>query len=1323
MSQFIKKTLSSIATLTTIVWSVGGGLVALPSVASAATISAGDLIKASGPAVYYYAGDSKRYVFPNETTYWSWYSDFSSVKTITDAELAAIQIGGNVTIRPGTKLVKITTDPKVYAVTAGGSLHWVESEAIATSLYGASWAQRVVDVPDAFFVNYTVGSSVSSPVHPDGTLVMMSGSTDKYVVVGGQKRMFASDAAFTANGYKMADVIQTTATYPDGQPVSGREAMLADTVYAMGGGTTPPPPSGSVSVSLASDTPAGMTLPLNSASVPLAKYNLVAGSAGATITSIKARRIGVGATTDFSNVYLYDGSGARLTTGRTINSTSNVVEFNSLNLVIPAGSTLPVLIYGDLSSPASTGGQHAFELTDAASVMVSGSGTVSGSFPVRGNVFTVGTASAGRLDVQKGTAPSNPYIGATEATISNFKLTANTNDIEVRRVTLFQGGSISNSDLSDLKLYQGNTLIASTPSLAGDKIVLNFTPPYVITNGQTKTFTLKARIAGRSSRTIQTYVEYSTDVYAVDRVYNSGAAVCIEATSTGCTTSSANFDGTAGSITVTTQGGQLTVNFNGPETRNIAKGTRDAEVFKFSLISPDNDLEIRNFQFTISGQSSNSVVARVKGASGTQYFTDIKVKNLDTGDTVMGPTTLGSGTTVSNGATTADQTISNSFILRAGQVLNLGITADISNTEDASEFFTNGTSTYKVLLGDSSGTGSIFGSSDVRIVSTGEFLATSSIAPNAAITGNSFTVKSSSLTVALASSPSSGTLVKKQEMVPSAAFVFAAGDQSDILITDVTLKGAASTTGSYNIANLDDVVTACGLYDAEGTLLGQMKNPDATLGTMDINNLSISIPRGTSKVLTAKCNLDSVVSVTYGPNNLYTVGVSSVTAEDSDSNSVTASIGTPVTNQTTGTSGTVVQTVLAGGTLSLATDSLPATTILVADGSTWHNFAQYRATAQYEDMRIERLTVTSTGQAANFTAVALAINGSAVKEDVLPSGAMRYTDLDLTQSPIIVPKDGSVTFQVWGKLRQVQASSTVSGATTNVARSGASVSLGIASGLTTGQWSSSYNDKLNVKAFGRASGDATFATSSVMLTALSGNSFVVRKSKPVVARQSLATTTLTPGTTDLYKFQVSADPAGSVALKKVVFTLTTATSSGSSLSLSNFRVRRSSTDMNTADYAVKDRHGNDIESGTWVNSANTSTGNVVSVVFDNGSGGEEVISGTGYVYTLYATVGGTVVSGDSITVSMKRTSDTNVNTGYLADVFYATGTTSAVPGPNISTTTTAGESGDALGTFVWSDLSEIPHYSNMDASNANRSKDWTDDLYVQNLTDSQVLSR
>ncbi len=149
---------------------------------AAETISSGDLIKASTPAVYYYGADGKRYVFPTEKTFYSWYNNFDSVKTISDTDLASLPIGGNVTYRPGVRMVKITTDPKTYAVDANGVLRHIETEEIAIALYGVDWNTKIDDIADTFFVNYTLGNpiTVASQFTPANvTAAATSINTDK----------------------------------------------------------------------------------------------------------------------------------------------------------------------------------------------------------------------------------------------------------------------------------------------------------------------------------------------------------------------------------------------------------------------------------------------------------------------------------------------------------------------------------------------------------------------------------------------------------------------------------------------------------------------------------------------------------------------------------------------------------------------------------------------------------------------------------------------------------------------------------------------------------------------------------------------------------------------------------------------------------------------------------------------------------------------------------------------------------------------------------------------------------------------------------------
>lgn len=1234
-----KKIFSGIVSATTIAWSVGAGALALPTVASAAT--AGDLVKASGPAVYYYHTDGKRYVFPNEKTYFSWFKDFSSVKTISDSELASIFVGGNVTVRPGTYLAKVTTDPKVYAVSHDGKFHWIESEAIAKALYGDNWAQRVIDVPDAFFINYTVGASISTAVHPDGTVVSKDGS--KWVIASGKARMIASDSVFASNGYNAAFTIPTTIAYTADSSVTAREGRLADVIF--GAGT---PVSGNITVALASDTPAGMTVPKNASSVMLAKYNFTAGSTDAMINGLRLRRVGVGATSDLENVYLYDANGARLTTGRTINSQTNEVEFNNLNISISAGQTKSLVITGDFSSPSATGGQHSFQVINASAVMTGG--VVSGSFPVAGNVFTVGTISAGVLEISKGTTPSNPNTGSVQAEISNFKLEANTNDIEVRRITLLQGGSITNADLKNFNLYQGATLVASTASMSGDKIVLNFNPALTIMNGTTRTFSLKADITGRSDRNIETYIEYTTDVYAIDKLYNSGASIDISA-----------FDD-SNSIDIDVEGGALTIAANGPATANVAKGTQNVKFFDFSITSSESDVEIRNINFTVDAIGAGRFTDNT-----TDFFRNFRIKNADTGATLMGPTSLPAGT--DNTDTSVAIELTETFNIPAGTTMKLSITADLANSTHVTFIDQQ----YRVTLGD----GVLFDGNDVRINSTSEYLDVAKIIPNTNIAGNLMTVKASSLTVAQAATPAASIAVKKQQMIASSGIVLTAGAQSDVTVRSVKLTGNGdeNNQASYSAAEFAQVVTSCDLYEGD-TKLGSTQSLDSTNGTVQITNMNLLVAKGTSKTLVAKCTADS--SVVHANGDFFKVGIANVAdivAEDGDNNTITIAA-------VPGVAAAPAQNVKNGGVVTIAADNLRSSTIVVADGSTWQNLAQYKASAQYEAVSIDRVTVTSTGDAASFIAIAIAHNGVVVGEDTLPAGASSSKDVVLT-TPVMVPKDGSTTFQIWAKVAPVQGYAS-NPASAGVARSGAPISAGIAANIQTGEWDAGYAGQFNVRLIGSASGDRLYSAGATTL----GNKFIVRKTKPTATRQALSTTTLANTTQDLYKVQISADAAGAVAVKEITFDVAIS----GTLDLDNFRLRKGATDVALADMIIENGANGDLEAGTL-----SATGQVV-VTFTN----EETISGSGVVYTLYATVSG-ADAGESVSVTPARDGSLVTLSGVITDLG-AGGV--AVAGTN--------------GTFVWSDNSEVPHSNVLGGPS---SLDWANDVFVEDLTQTQTLTR
>lgn len=152
------------------------------------SVGVDNLIKGSFGTVYYYAADGFRYVFPNASVFGSWFTDYSKIIAIPDDELALIPLKGNITYRPGIRMIKIQTSPKVYVIERGGIARWVQTEELAQDLYGSDWNKKIDDVPDVFFENYKVGNEITTSTiyKPDAVVKEVKTiNEDKGIVMSG----------------------------------------------------------------------------------------------------------------------------------------------------------------------------------------------------------------------------------------------------------------------------------------------------------------------------------------------------------------------------------------------------------------------------------------------------------------------------------------------------------------------------------------------------------------------------------------------------------------------------------------------------------------------------------------------------------------------------------------------------------------------------------------------------------------------------------------------------------------------------------------------------------------------------------------------------------------------------------------------------------------------------------------------------------------------------------------------------------------------------------------------------------------------------------
>lgn len=449
----------------TIAGIVASCLLASAPSASAALPASGTLIKAGGPAVYWYSQDGKRYVFPNEKTYKTWYADFSGVRTVTDAELASVPIGGNVTYRPGVKLVKAATDPRTYAVDRHGTLRWVASEPVASQLYGPDWNTKVEDIPDAFFVNYRIGA----PIAAAGDFSPMAASVS---ASGIDEDLSAAPPSCTVDAWQCGD---WGACASDGTQTRGC-AMIFDCPTA-----TTPSPAVAQSCMPSSNPP-----PLTGANqeglviagrqnVILGKFDLTAQTESLQLTKVRIALTHPSSAADVLRMRLYDGTTP--VSGDAVVGSDGNADFSGADFVIPRNGTKTLTVAADLNT-IPDGARSG----DDVSIKLHVPSTDDGTYELRGvsSGTDLRTGSGGDKTafskILRKTAPtvagvdlSTSVLANGDAVVSRFSVTADAADqLSLKKLTF----SISKSEemgiaSPGLRIRDSGSDLAGTAALSG----------------------------------------------------------------------------------------------------------------------------------------------------------------------------------------------------------------------------------------------------------------------------------------------------------------------------------------------------------------------------------------------------------------------------------------------------------------------------------------------------------------------------------------------------------------------------------------------------------------------------------------------------------------------------------------------------------------------------------------------------------------------------------------------------------------------------------------------------------------------------------------
>ena len=1026
---------------------------------------------------------------------------------------------------------------------------------------------------------------------------------------------------------------------------------------------TPTPISGGVSIALASDNPASTTIPKGATAVPFLKLNVSNGNNTAlAINNITVKRSGPGSVSDISNAYVFQGSN-RLTFGQTFNSSNQEANFSNPGISIPANGSVTLSILADVSTSANTSSVHAFSISNLTASGVAATGNAVG------NNMTIAGVAEGTVTITKSGVLSNPQLGAVNAEVAQFQLSAGSaEDVKFQRVILTNAGNIG-SNLSNLKLKDkatGTVVATSGGFTSNNTATFDITNPVLIEKGTTKTYSVTGDIAAgaRAGDTSRIYLQNSADLLAVGQSFGFGATVI----RTGYD-NHAN-DGSDASWVIIAPG-QITVSFNGPSAKDIAKNAQNVEVFNLTLTSQVN-AEIRQIKFNFDAGTGT---ANFIGTGNVPNYRNIKISDAATGAVVWGPQDF-SGTDGGAGDTAQSLTFTGSVNINAGQSKTYKLTMNVANNADVAA----GDSVRAIL--DMSGF-----TNQIRNVDNNTFVSSSDIVPSSNIIGNTMTVKIPSLNLSLATIPTSQTFVKGSSDVPFVGFNLSAGTASDVRISSIRITcyinaSTAFVKGQDGTVSCLETVPSVRLK-VDGVQVGDTKSPGAgTDGTATFSNLNLVIPAGSSKVV--QVNGDVSSSALSNAKMAFDINSASgdVAASDQSGNTLTA-VGN---NPNGGTSPSRIVTVAGTGTLTVAnapTETDVTDSRIVPAGANDVTMSKIKFTAQNEELKLTKARILLESLAPNADVSsdvvtlslfdgATMIAGPATLTPVTAVGTTdAFADFNTISPNFVIPKDGNKVLTVKANLN--------------------SISGGAKSG---GEFRTSLDFNHNFEARGTSS-------STVITTAgsadVDGNFVALRKSQPRVALAALPTTTLSNGNQVLMKFSVQASN-NDVALKHIAFQTQ---SSNVAVALTNATVRESGTSTDISAVA----------SVTTVGGTNT-----VKITFNSE---QQVASGATKTYELRADVAG---AGAGNTLTTRILGDSVIVTGKLGP-FVATQQLD-----DLDNVLHVGNDVDNDGeyNFIWSDMSSIPHNDTagvIDDNPTGTSNDWTNGRLIRLVpSDTQTLT-
>jgi trimeric autotransporter adhesin len=663
---------------------------------------------------------------------------------------------------------------------------------------------------------------------------------------------------------------------------------------------------------------------------------------------------------------------------------------------------------------------------------------------------------------------------------------------------------------------------------------------------------------------------------------------------------------------VNSDGSAFTAQSSGTVTINSVSGStgvsvsRDAGSPTQNVAVGASNVDWADFDMLASGENTK--------INDLYVFADTSIHNggLKNGKIMVNGVQVGSTKDIGElSANKTDYSLGSSLILPAGQTTKVSVYADAK------------TSTSTNLSNNETVTVSLYGASNLSNAQGQSSLQSANV-PSSNTSGQTITVSSSSLTATKYTGYGNQTVIAGSNNAKLGAFTLSTGSTEGVTVNTVVLTTTTANAASITNLTLKD--------DATGQTLGTIITTPSTSNSFAVN---FDIPASSTKTV------DVYANVLSGANNGSVIlTVDSTTGGVGDTTGTAASVGG---------SGTALQTITVGtGTLSVAVGANYQTSTNVLAGASAVNVGEFTFTGSNSAYTVNNLAILiPNGVARSVTNVTLSYkdaNGAAKKvTQALANSGSGNATATFTGLGMYVPTNDSANLDV-----SVGTPTIASGA-----NSGDGIQVTLDTGATAGTF------------LAQNSAGSTVNQVNTGTAVASNGTFYVRKSIASFAMIPTGLTVPASGS-PLYKFSITADPAGAIEWSKLTFNVST-----TSATVTNV-------------YITDDSSGTDLLTAS--NYATTTSGTISIDLKNNGTTAyQQIAAGTTKTYDLYGNVSG-FTTGSTVTISLAADTHTTTND------------------------TAANVAGSTYGNIVWSDRSATTHSTG--------SSDWTNGYLLQNFTSS-----